>query len=608
MTTQTTTAETPRTPEHDAPSGLIGLPAGPARALATGGGALTIVSAFLSWTWTSAFPGDLTVYGYPGGLQWLVLVAGVLTTLFGLASYGVKGLQWLVPAGADSSIKFAALAAFGTAWYTVLAISVQLGGLANLEPGGFVAAVATLVALVGALALPFHRPAPDPVDPDDDGWDAFKHRAAGTANTWKAAFATGRSKPAPTLPSYVEILIIVAALALGLLVFTYGIGTGYDELFIGFLITAGFGFAAISKSGLMVRISVITSRHRNVTMAGAFAAAAAFPFTQSDDRYATIGVYILIFATVALGLNIVVGLAGLLDLGYVAFLGVGAYAAAMVSGSPSSPFDIHLPFFGAVLVGAAASMVFGVLIGAPTLRLRGDYLAIVTLGFGEIFRITVNNLDGTSGPDITNGSNGISSIPNLQMFGFDFGIPHDVFGITIGRFANYFFLMLIITLVVVIVFRRSGDSRIGRAWVAIREDETAALAMGINGFRVKLIAFALGATLAGLAGTVQAHVTYTVTPEQYQFAHVVPPNSAFLLAAVVLGGMGTISGPLVGASLLYLIPAKLQFLGDYQLLAFGIALVLLMRFRPEGLIPNRRRQLEFHEAAEAPAVLSKTGA
>ncbi|MYV52538.1 branched-chain amino acid ABC transporter permease [Streptomyces sp. SID3212] len=608
MTTQTTTAETPRTPEPGAPSGLISLPGNLARALATGGGALTVVSAFLSWTWTSAFPGDLTVYGYPGGLQWLVLVAGVLTTLFGLASYGVKGLGWLIPAGADSSIKLAALAAFGTAWYTVLAISYQLGGLANLEPGGFVAAVATLVAVVGALALPFERPAPDPVDPDDDEWEKFKHQAVASANTWKAAFATGPSAPARKLPSYVEILIIVAALAVGLFVFTYGIGTEYDELFIGFLITAGFGFAALAKSGLMARISVITSRHRNVTMAGAFAAAAAFPFTQADDQYATIGVYILIFATVALGLNIVVGLAGLLDLGYVAFLGVGAYAAAMVSGSPSSPFDLHLPFFGAVLVGAAASMVFGVLIGAPTLRLRGDYLAIVTLGFGEIFRITVNNLDGTSGPDITNGSNGISSIPNLKMFGFDFGIPHDVFGVTIGRFANYFFLMLLITFVVVIVFRRSGDSRIGRAWVAIREDETAALAMGINGFRVKLIAFALGATLAGLAGTVQAHVTYTVTPEQYQFAHVVPPNSAFLLAAVVLGGMGTISGPLVGAALLYLIPAKLQFLGNYQLLAFGLALVLLMRFRPEGLIPNRRRQLEFHEAAEAPAVLSKTGA
>ncbi|MFF1276585.1 branched-chain amino acid ABC transporter permease [Streptomyces marokkonensis] len=608
MTTQTTAAQTAGTPAADTPKGLIGIPETIGRALATAGGALAVVSTFLAWTWTSEFPGDLTVYGYPGGLQVLVLIGGALTALFGLASYGVKGLRWLVPAGADSALKLAALGTFVTAWYTIIAISTTLGGLVNLEPGGWIAAVTTLAALVGALALPFERPVLDAADPDDSGWEAFRHNARNQGAVLKAAIASGTASPARKLPSYAEILIIVAALAVGLIVFTYGIGTEYDELFVGFLITAGFGFAAVAKAGLVGRISAITAKHRTVTMVGAFVAAAAFPFTQSDDRYATIGVYILIFATVALGLNIVVGLAGLLDLGYVAFLGVGAYTAAMVSGSPTSPFDIHLPFWLSALIGAAVAMVFGVVIGAPTLRLRGDYLAIVTLGFGEIFRIAVLNMDGTSGPDITNGSNGISSVPNLNILGFDFGQQHDILGVSIGRFSNYFLLMLLITLVVVVVFRRSSDSRIGRAWIAIREDETAALAMGINGFRVKLIAFALGATLAGLAGTVQAHVTYTVTPEQYQFAHVVPPNSAFLLAAVVLGGMGTISGPLVGAALLYLIPAKLQFLGDYQLFAFGLALVLLMRFRPEGLIPNRRRQLEFHEEAEAPTVLSKAGA
>ncbi|MER6133517.1 branched-chain amino acid ABC transporter permease [Streptomyces sp. NPDC001815] len=608
MTTHTTTPQTlAKDPSGDT-SGLIGIPPHLGRALATGGGILTVISAFLAWTWTDAFPGDLTYYGYPGGLQVLVLIGGALTALLGLASYGIKGLRWLAPAGADSAIKLAALAAFATAWYTIIAISTQLGGLANLEPGGWVAAVATLAALLGALSLPFERPAPDPFDPEDTAWEQFRHKARHERTTIKAAFASGTAAPARQLPAYAEILIIGAALTLGLIVFTYGIGTEYDELFVGFLITAGFCFAAAAKAGLVGRVSALTAKHRNVTMIGAFAAAAAFPFTQSDDQYATIGVYILIFATVALGLNIVVGLAGLLDLGYVAFLGVGAYTAAMVSGSPSSPFDIHLPFWASALLGAAVAMVFGVLIGAPTLRLRGDYLAIVTLGFGEIFRIGVLNMDGTSGPDITNGSNGIASIPNLNILGFDFGQEHTIAGMTIARFANYFLLMLLITFVVVIVFRRSSDSRIGRAWIAIREDETAALAMGINGFRVKLIAFALGAALAGLAGTVQAHVTYTVTPEQYQFAHVVPPNSAFLLAAVVLGGMGTISGPLVGAALLYLIPAKLQFLGDYQLFAFGLALVLLMRFRPEGLIPNRRRQLEFHDEAEAPTVLSKAGA
>ncbi|MEV5143151.1 branched-chain amino acid ABC transporter permease [Streptomyces sp. NPDC052727] len=608
MTTQTTAPDTPGARKADTPTGLLPLPEKAARALALGGSALTIVSTFLAWTWTTDFPGNLTVYGYPGGLQVLVLISALLATLFALASYGIRGLGWLAPAGPDAALRFATLATFATSWYTVLAISVDLGGLVNLEPGGFLVAVASLAALAGALALPFERPEPEPIDPDDTGWEKFKHGAAYKWETTKAVFSAGAPRPVATLPSYAELLIIVAMLALGLVVFTYGIGTEYDELFIGFLITAGLGFAALNKAGLIAHASQIAARHTNITICGAFVAAALFPFTQTNDQYATLGVYILIFATVALGLNIVVGLAGLLDLGYVAFLGVGAYAAALVSGSPSSPFDVHFPFWAAVLVGAAASLVFGVLIGAPTLRLRGDYLAIVTLGFGEIFRITANNLDGTSGPDITNGSNGISSIPNLDVLGFDFGAQHDMGGFTIGRFANYFFLMLIITAVVVLVFRRSGNSRIGRAWVAIREDETAALAMGINGFRVKLIAFAVGASLAGLAGTVQAHVTYTVTPEQYLFAGPIPPNSAFLLAAVVLGGMGTISGPLIGAALLFLIPNKLQFLGNYQLFAFGLALILLMRFRPEGLIPNRRRQLEFHEEAEAPTLLTKAGA
>ncbi|MFM9611397.1 branched-chain amino acid ABC transporter permease [Streptomyces niveiscabiei] len=606
MTTQTTAPKTPDT--APAPAGLINLPEKTGRALALGGSALAVVSTFLAWTWTNDFPGKLTIYGYPGGLQVLVLVAAALTALFTLSSYGVKGLGWLTPAGGDTAVKFAALAGFATAWYTVLAISVDLGGVVNLEPGGYLVAAATLIALVGALALPFEHPAPDPADPDDTGWEQAKHRARHQWTTVKTAFTADAPKPVRALPSYAEILIVIAVLALGLTVFTYGIGTEYDELFIGFLITAGFGFAALNKAGLVAHASQITARHQSITITGGFITAALFPFTQTDDQYATLGVQILIFATVALGLNIVVGLAGLLDLGYVAFLGVGAYAAALVSGSTTSPIDVHFPFWAAVLVGAATSLVFGVLIGAPTLRLRGDYLAIVTLGFGEIFRITVNNLDGTSGPKVTNGSNGVVSIPDLKILGFDLGTPHDIAGFTIGRFANYFLLMLLITAVVIVVFRRSSDSRIGRAWIAIREDETAALAMGINGFRVKLIAFAVGATLAGLAGTVQAHVSYAVTPDQYVFASSSPPNSAFLLAAVVLGGMGTISGPLVGAALLFLIPNKLQFLGEFQLFSFGVALILIMRFRPEGLIPNRRRQLEFHEEAEAPTVLSKAGA
>ncbi|WP_405504759.1 branched-chain amino acid ABC transporter permease [Streptomyces anulatus] len=573
MTTKTTPAGSP----------LIALPA--ARHLTTAGAAIALIGTFLAWTWTSEFPGDLTVTGYPGGLQVLTLVGAVLTLLFALSGYGIKGLGWLTPGGANSPVRLAALGVLGTTGFTVGAIAVKLGGVVNLEPGAWVSLVGAIIATVAALGLPADQELDDTTRP-----------------TPLNRFVNSLRAPAPTrakdLPNWAEILIIAGAFGVALHVFTYGIDTEYAELFIGYIISVAFGFTALTRAGLIARITRLTTKHRNVTLAAALIAAFCFPFTQQNEQYALIGANILIFATVALGLNVVVGLAGLLDLGYVAFLGVGAYAAALVSGSPLSPVGVQFPFWAAVLTGAAASLVFGVVIGAPTLRLRGDYLAIVTLGFGEIFRLTVNALNGVSGPDLTNGSQGIPSIPDLNLFGFDFGVSHDIAGFTLGRSANYYLLMLVFTAVVVLVFRRSGESRIGRAWVAIREDETAATAMGINAFRLKLLAFALGATLAGLAGTVQAHVSYTVTPEQYQFAGSVPPNSAFLLAAVILGGMGTLSGPLVGAALLYLIPAKLQFMQDYQLFLFGIALILLMRFRPEGLVADRRKQLEFHETGQ----------
>ncbi|MFE9395992.1 branched-chain amino acid ABC transporter permease [Streptomyces flavidovirens] len=532
------------------------------RWLTVAGGLATTASTFLAWTYTDEFPGDLTVYGYPGGLQVLTLVAGLLTTLYALAALDIKGLRWLAPTGTTKALQLLALGALGTTWFTVIAIAVELGGIVNLEPGGFVAALVSVIPVAAAFQLP------------DD---------------------TRKARRPKELPSWAEILIIVAAFAIGLFVVTYGIDTEYAELFTGYMITVGFAIAALFKAGLMARLSALTTKYRSIAVAAAFVAAAAFPFTQNTDQFTLIAVNILIFATVALGLNIVVGLAGLLDLGYVAFLGVGAYTAALVSGTTASAFDVQFPFWASVLTGGAVSLIFGVVIGAPTLRLRGDYLAIVTLGFGEIFRITVGNLDGVSGPQVTNGPNGVPNVPDLVFFGYDFGEAHTIAGIELGSYANYYLLMLLAMILVVLVFSRAGSSRIGRAWVAIREDETAATAMGINGFRVKLIAFALGATLAGLAGTVQAHVQSTVVPEMYVFAGPVPPNSAFLLAAVILGGMGTISGPLIGATLLYMIPAKLQFLQDYQLLGFGIALILLMRFRPEGLIANRRAQLEYHE-------------
>ncbi|MFD5730655.1 MULTISPECIES: branched-chain amino acid ABC transporter permease [unclassified Streptomyces] len=564
---------------------LLPLPTPAARIATLAGAAAALAGTLLPWTWTSEFPGNLTVTGYPGGLQVLTLTGAILTLLFALTGYGIPGLRWLTPAGTNSPVRLLALATLGTTGYAMGAISYELGGVVNLEPGAWVSGIGALVAVIASLALPHDVPLPTD-GPAPNAWQRFRHSL------------TAPSAPrAKALPAWAEIIIIAVAFGLALYLFTYGIDIPSEdsEQFIGFLITAGFAFTALTRAGLIARLTALTTKHRNVTLTAALVAALCFPFTQDAAEYTLIGVNILIFATVALGLNVVVGLAGLLDLGYVAFLGVGAYTAALVSGAPLSAIGVKFPFWAAVLTGAVVSMIFGVLIGAPTLRLRGDYLAIVTLGFGEIFRVTVNNLNGNSGPDLTNGSQGIPSIPDLNLFGIDFALSHDVGPFTLSRPANYYLLMLIITAVVVLVFRRSGESRIGRAWVAIREDETAATAMGINAFRLKLLAFALGATLAGLAGTVQAHVNYTVTPEQYQFAGSVPPNSAFLLAAVILGGMGTLSGPFVGAALLYLIPAKLQFMQDYQLLLFGIALVLLMRFRPEGLVADRRKQLEFHE-------------
>ncbi|MFI6000313.1 branched-chain amino acid ABC transporter permease [Streptomyces sp. NPDC051366] len=547
-----------------------------------GGSLLTIISAFLAWTWTSEFPGDLTYYGSPAPIQFLSLVGALLTAAHALSALGVKGLRWLTPTGARKPVWILSLGTLAGTWFTVIAIAWVLGGFVHLEPGAYLALIGSLVPALAAYKLP------------DDS-----HKAAA----------------AKKLPSWGEILIIIGAFAVGLYVVTFGIDTDDKEpqLFVTYLIIVGFAAFALLKSGLFDRLGLLTAKNRQVTLIGTAAAAITFPFIQqSGDTYTLIAVNILIFATVALGLNVVVGLAGLLDLGYVAFLGVGAYAAALVSGSTASAFGFQLPFWAAVIVGALASLIFGVIIGAPTLRLRGDYLAIVTLGFGEIFRIAMGNLDGTSGPDITNGPNGIPNIPHLELFGWNFGESHTVGGIVLGAYANYYFLMLLVMALVILVFARAGNSRIGRAWVAIREDETAAEAMGINGFKVKLIAFALGATLAGLAGTVQAHVNSTVVPENYVFAGPVPPNSAFLLAAVILGGMGTIRGPILGAALLFLIPAKLAFLQDYQLLAFGIALILLMRFRPEGLIANKRAQLEFHDdtADQAPTDLAtaKAGA
>jgi ABC-type branched-subunit amino acid transport system permease subunit len=308
------------------------------------------------------------------------------------------------------------------------------------------------------------------------------------------------------------------------------------------------------------------------------------------DAFANAGVFVLL----AMGLNVVVGLAGLLDLGYAAFFAIGAYVYAY-SNSPFSQTD--LPFLPMLVIGAGVAAVFGIALGAPTLRLRGDYLAIMTLGFGEIVPIVFLNLDPwTQG---TNGIGGIYRPEPLPVIGF-FG------ALTPGA---YLYLMAIIVTIAMILLYRLQESRIGRAWNAIREDELAAAGNGINTVSTKLLAFAMGATTAGLAGVFNASKLTIVSPDQFLFA-----VSFTVLAMVILGGMGNIWGVAVGAFVVYLfqavilhslnsLKAGIEFLHginflDYQFLLYGIALVLMMLFRPEGFFPSKRRRSELHIAEE----------
>lgn len=313
--------------------------------------------------------------------------------------------------------------------------------------------------------------------------------------------------------------------------------------------------------------------------------------------------FALLYIMLALGLNIVVGYAGLLDLGYVAFYAVGAYCWALLA---SPHLELHLPFWIILPVGAGVAAMFGVLLGTPTLRLRGDYLAIVTLGFGEIIRIFLNNLN--SPINITNGPQGITLIDPMTIGDFSLGKTQHVLGLTLSSPHMYYYLFLLFTALVVFVCLRLEDSRIGRAWVAIREDEMAASAAGINTRNIKLLAFAMGATFGGLSGGLFASFQGFVSPESFNLM-----ESIMILSMIVLGGMGNIAGVILGAVLVTVIPEALRYTGDLQrflfgqvyidpsdlrMLLFGIALVVMMLFRPAGLLPSKQRRREFAEETE----------
>ncbi len=322
----------------------------------------------------------------------------------------------------------------------------------------------------------------------------------------------------------------------------------------------------------------------------------------------TLGIMIpvLIFTLLALGLNIVVGYAGLLDLGYAAFFAIGAYTAAFLT-SPQSPLPFRTDFWIALLLSWAVAAVFGVVLGAPTLRLRGDYLAIVTLAFGEIVPRVFLNLEGWTG-----GSRGMNPIGRPTIFGYEVGLaPIQIGGLTLSAQVPWYYLVVAVGILSIWAITRLHDSRLGRAWVAMREDEVAAASMGINLVQTKLLAFAMGASFSGFAGAIFASIFQFIDPFQFDFS-----ISIMVLCMVILGGIGNIWGVLVGGIVLGLfdrgISAQLSTwlralgaalgvpflttidLSTSRLLIFGAALVILMLVRPEGLFPSARRRAELH--------------
>ncbi|CAG9177337.1 ABC transporter permease subunit [Cupriavidus respiraculi] len=319
--------------------------------------------------------------------------------------------------------------------------------------------------------------------------------------------------------------------------------------------------------------------------------------------------FALLYIMLALGLNIVVGFAGLLDLGYIAFYAVGAYLMALL-GSPHLanqfeaiqqlfPNGFHVSVWWVLPLAALVAGIFGMLLGAPTLKLRGDYLAIVTLGFGEIIRIFMNNLDRPV--NITNGPKGITAVDSVKMFGFDFAKSHDILGIKFTPVFLYYYLLIALVVLIVFVSLRLQNSRIGRAWVAIREDEIAAKAMGINTRNIKLLAFAMGASFGGVSGAVFGAFQGFVSPESFTLW-----ESIYVLAIVVLGGMGHIPGVILGGILLIGFQELLRVVAEpvqhtlfgqiivdaevLRQLLFGLALVGVMLYRPAGLWPSPRKE------------------
>lgn len=307
---------------------------------------------------------------------------------------------------------------------------------------------------------------------------------------------------------------------------------------------------------------------RNKAMLVILVVALLFPFV-FDTYQNTIMISALIYVVLGLGLNISVGLAGLLDLGYVAFFAVGAYSYALLN------HHFGLGFWTILPLGGILGCLFGVVLGFPILRLRGDYLAIVTLGFGMIVKVVLENWG-----EFTFGPSGIANIDKPGLFGLDMGIDSSTMYI--------YYIMIAMVVFTILITMRLRNSRIGRAWIALREDEIACVAMGIDMARTKLSAYALGAFWAGMVGVLFAAKTTFINPASFTFM-----ESAIILSIVVLGGMGSILGVILGAFILILMPEYLRAFSEYRMIAFGAAMVLMMIFRPQGIISNIRQKYEY---------------
>lgn len=535
------------------------------------GGVLAVVGSLLPW---ATFVLNDGPYPEKATLEFFTAPFGVTGFRLHLVLFGIAAvvLASVALPGRGRMIR-------GLGW-GVVAVSVTNGLYLVGEGGGFgaitaaegAAAFGAVVGLLGGVLLVLGATAGGVEPAPAWGW---------RFNPW--------IERALLLATFALLLLLVSAVLT-----SGGQGTAANvyagAVFLSFLGAVGGLLAALQASGVLSWIAEVSERHRVFSVLVLLAVALLLPLTQAGTEYwMTVAANIGVYAATAIGLNIVVGLAGLLDLGYVAFLGIGAFVAANLSGAAAARFDLELPFPLVMVISAVVAGMFGAVVGSPTLRVRGDYLAIVTLAFGEIFvRSSQNNIGG-----LTGGSNAIPGIPPVSLFGTDFNDEIVVGGLELPPGVLYYVLIVLIVAAVMLVFGNLKTSRLGRAWIAIREDEDAARAMGIRTGPVKILAFLIGATIAGFAGAFFAHKTGTVSYESFRFL-----ESVTLLAAVILGGMGTIPGAVLGASILFVLPEKLREFADYRLLLFGFALIVIMRFRPQGIVADAHRRAELAPDAE----------